>query len=129
MISFTAQRSNYREFPEVARLGRQLKINRVWADRLIPEGQAQHGAGHLVSFDQFARQHPQFLGRKSQSDFQKIRAPRQPFQVLRPAEWLAVVNRDSFEHAVPIKEASVGDRHHRLFLGNELTIEQDKHNS
>lgn len=38
LISFTAHRGNYREFPEVAKLGRQLGVNRVWADRLIPCG-------------------------------------------------------------------------------------------
>jgi radical SAM protein with 4Fe4S-binding SPASM domain len=38
LIAFTAHRDNYREFPEVARLGRQLGVNRVWADRMIPWG-------------------------------------------------------------------------------------------
>ncbi len=37
-ISFTAHRANFREFPEVARFGRRLKVSRVWADRLIPRG-------------------------------------------------------------------------------------------
>jgi radical SAM protein with 4Fe4S-binding SPASM domain len=37
-ISFTAHRLNYREFPEVARLGRKLHALRVWSDRLIPMG-------------------------------------------------------------------------------------------
>ena len=40
-ISFTAHRGNYREFPEVARVGRQLGVTRVWADRLIPSGEGQ----------------------------------------------------------------------------------------
>lgn len=38
LISFTAQRGNFREFPDVARLGRRLGVSRVWADRFIPEG-------------------------------------------------------------------------------------------
>lgn len=38
LISFTAHRANYREFRDVARLGRQLGVARVWADRLIPWG-------------------------------------------------------------------------------------------
>ena len=38
LISFTAHRGNYREFPEVARLGGRLGVSRVWADRLIPMG-------------------------------------------------------------------------------------------
>lgn len=37
-ISFTAHRDNFREFAEVAQLGRKLGISRVWADRLIPSG-------------------------------------------------------------------------------------------
>lgn len=39
LISFTASRRNYRDFPAVARLGRELRVTRVWADRLIPAGQ------------------------------------------------------------------------------------------
>ncbi len=38
VISFTAHRGNYREFEDVARLGRRLGATRVWADRLIPMG-------------------------------------------------------------------------------------------
>jgi radical SAM protein with 4Fe4S-binding SPASM domain len=38
IISFTAHRGNFQEFSEVAQLGRRLKVNRVWADRLIPCG-------------------------------------------------------------------------------------------
>lgn len=38
LISFTAQRSNFREFTEAARLGKSLGVYRVWADRFIPEG-------------------------------------------------------------------------------------------
>lgn len=41
VISFTANRANYREFEEVARLARRLKAWRVWADRLIPCGQGE----------------------------------------------------------------------------------------
>lgn len=38
LISFTAHRSNFKEFPEAAKLGRSLGVSRVWADRFIPEG-------------------------------------------------------------------------------------------
>lgn len=38
VVSFTAHRGNWRELPEVARLGRHLGARRVWADRLVPEG-------------------------------------------------------------------------------------------
>ena len=37
-ISFTAHHRNYRDFPDVARLGRQLGVSRVWADRMVPCG-------------------------------------------------------------------------------------------
>jgi radical SAM protein with 4Fe4S-binding SPASM domain len=37
-ISFTAHQDNFREFTEVARLGRRLQVSRVWSDRLIPWG-------------------------------------------------------------------------------------------
>jgi radical SAM protein with 4Fe4S-binding SPASM domain len=45
MISFTAHRKNFNEFTEVAKLGRRLRVNRVWADRLIPCGS---GAGEQI---------------------------------------------------------------------------------
>jgi len=38
MVSFSAHRGNFREFPEVARLGRRLGVSRVWSDRVIPWG-------------------------------------------------------------------------------------------
>ena len=37
-ISFTAHRKNFQEFPQVAQLGVQLKVAKIWADRLIPCG-------------------------------------------------------------------------------------------
>jgi len=41
LISFTAHRGNYREFPDVVRTAKALGVNRVWADRLVPLGQGQ----------------------------------------------------------------------------------------
>lgn len=38
LISFTAHQQNYQQFQEVAEIGRQLKVDRVWSDRLIPFG-------------------------------------------------------------------------------------------
>jgi radical SAM protein with 4Fe4S-binding SPASM domain len=38
LISFTAHRANFREFPAVARLACDLRVKRVWSDRLIPSG-------------------------------------------------------------------------------------------
>ena len=38
MISFTAHRENYEEFPDVACLGKKLGVVKVWSDRLVPEG-------------------------------------------------------------------------------------------
>ncbi len=42
-ISFTAHKDNFREFHSVARKGRRLGVQRVWADRLIP-----HGCGAMI---------------------------------------------------------------------------------
>ena len=50
MLAFTAHRDNFREFPDVARLGQRLKVTRVWADRLIPQGQG--GALQGLSVDE-----------------------------------------------------------------------------
>lgn len=41
LVSFTAHRNNFREFPEVARLGQRLGVSRVWADRFIPQGSGE----------------------------------------------------------------------------------------
>jgi radical SAM protein with 4Fe4S-binding SPASM domain len=38
LVSFTAHRGNFREFPEVALLASRLGAARVWADRIIPAG-------------------------------------------------------------------------------------------
>lgn len=38
LVSFTAHRENYREFPHVVKTARKLKVDRVWSDRLIPCG-------------------------------------------------------------------------------------------
>jgi radical SAM protein with 4Fe4S-binding SPASM domain len=42
MISFSAHRGNYRAFADVARLGSEMGVGRVWCDRVIPCGS---GAG------------------------------------------------------------------------------------
>lgn len=47
LISFTAHKNNVHEFPTVVDLGRKLKVNRIWADRLIPWGQAEKMSGLL----------------------------------------------------------------------------------
>lgn len=38
LLSFTAHKGNFREFGDVARWGRRLRVKRVWADRFIPVG-------------------------------------------------------------------------------------------
>ena len=49
MVSFTANRNNYQSFPEVARVCRELNVDFLWSDRLIPEGNAEQGKGLLMS--------------------------------------------------------------------------------
>jgi len=39
LISFTAHKDNFTEFPYVAQIAKRLKVDKVWADRLIPTGQ------------------------------------------------------------------------------------------
>jgi radical SAM protein with 4Fe4S-binding SPASM domain len=51
-ISFTANRSNFREFPAVAELGRRLKVARVWTDRLIPQGSGSDLTEQILSPDE-----------------------------------------------------------------------------
>ncbi len=48
-ISFTAHRGNYRDFPAVARLGRQIGVTRVWADRMVPCGRGGEAAENLLT--------------------------------------------------------------------------------
>ncbi|MFH0988642.1 MAG: radical SAM protein [bacterium] len=36
LISFTAHTANFREFPDVVHLAQKLRVDRVWADRLVP---------------------------------------------------------------------------------------------
>jgi radical SAM protein with 4Fe4S-binding SPASM domain len=68
VISFTAQRSNWREFPAVAQLGRQLGVSRVWSDRLIPTGQAD--SAEVLSPNE------------AQEFFQLMRTQQQPRQII-----------------------------------------------
>ena len=46
-VSFTAHRNNFLEFPEVAKLGCQIGVSRVWADRLIPEALSRSSLHYL----------------------------------------------------------------------------------
>jgi len=41
LISFTASRRNVTDFPAVAKLGAELGVHRIWADRLIPNSPEQ----------------------------------------------------------------------------------------
>jgi len=47
-ISFTAHRSNYRDFQQVAQLGRRLGVARVWGDRMVPCGAVDQAAELLT---------------------------------------------------------------------------------
>ncbi len=49
LISFTAHRENFREFPEIADLCRRNGITRLWADRLIPLGAGDGGYTETLS--------------------------------------------------------------------------------
>jgi len=51
-LSFTAQRSNFRDFPSVARLGRRLGVARVWSDRMVPCGRGGQTQESLMTPDE-----------------------------------------------------------------------------
>ena len=51
-ISFTAHRSNYRDFPKVAQMGRRLGVARVWADRMVPCVGGDQAAELLLTQDE-----------------------------------------------------------------------------
>lgn len=52
MISFTAHRGNFREFPAVAWLGCRLGVDKVWSDRLIPHGSGAAMREHVLTPDE-----------------------------------------------------------------------------
>ncbi len=52
LISFTAMRSNYKVFPKVAALGRKLKVDKIWSDRLIPHGEGRQLKEELMNADE-----------------------------------------------------------------------------
>ena len=60
---------------------------------------------------------------KGEADFEKVRATRQPFEVLRPAEWFAVIDGDGFEDAVAKQKTAVGYGHRRLFFRHKLPVD------
>lgn len=49
VVAFTAHRTNFREFPHVARIARRLGAAAVWADRLVPLGQANRLSTPVLS--------------------------------------------------------------------------------
>lgn len=51
-VSFTACRDNYLEFPQVVNITQNLKVSRIWADRLIPEGRGASFKDQLLSSDE-----------------------------------------------------------------------------
>jgi len=52
LISFTANRSNFREFEKVAQLGMRLRVERVWADRFIPLGRGSEQQKEVLTPDE-----------------------------------------------------------------------------
>lgn len=51
-ISFTAHRNNYQDFPDVVKLSRSLGVSRIWADRLIPCGNASDLTNNLLNTEE-----------------------------------------------------------------------------
>ena len=53
-ISFTANRGNYKQLPEVAKQCRKHGITKLWSDRLVPIGNGQELSGLTIGPDQMA---------------------------------------------------------------------------
>ena len=111
-VQFHDEERRFRAFGRVAAFTRAAR-----------EGQTQQRIGHLVPFDQLARQPAQFLRREGKADFQKIGAARQPFEMLRPTERFAVIDGYGLKHPVAVQETAVGHGDHSLLLRNELVVE------
>ena len=52
LVSFTAHRRNFREFPAMAEAARRAGAHRVWADRLVPWGEGQALRDQVLSPDE-----------------------------------------------------------------------------
>lgn len=52
IISFTASKENYLDFPVVVKLGQRYQVLKVWADRMIPEGSAAEMSDKLLSTEE-----------------------------------------------------------------------------
>ncbi len=73
-ISFTAHRGNFREFPEVARIGRRLGSTAVWTDRLIPLGHADSMQDLLLSPDE-TREYVSLIAQAARRHWWKLWRP------------------------------------------------------
>lgn len=49
LISFTAHKQNYKHFPTVVKIAQEIGVDRVWSDRLIPEGVGEGMRDRLLS--------------------------------------------------------------------------------
>ncbi len=55
-ISFTAHRENCKDFSHVVQEGRRLRVHRIWADRLIPWGQAEQQGLNSQEYQEFLQE-------------------------------------------------------------------------
>lgn len=49
MISFTAHKDNYMEYPYIARTARKYRVYKLWTDRLVPMGNGKEMESNLLS--------------------------------------------------------------------------------
>jgi radical SAM protein with 4Fe4S-binding SPASM domain len=49
IVSFTASRENFREFPDVAKIAAENGASRIWADRVIPNGAGASLSGKVLT--------------------------------------------------------------------------------
>ncbi|RME03497.1 MAG: radical SAM protein [Planctomycetota bacterium] len=86
MIAFTAHAQNYKEFPAVARVGVELRVAKVWADRMIPWGQG--ASQHVLSPEQTQEFFQlMFQARKEAQNSQTQISMHRALQFLEGGQW------------------------------------------
>jgi hypothetical protein len=77
--------------------------------------------------DELLREFLNFLRRERQLDFQKFRAARQPFEMLRQPERPAIRHADRFKQAVAQQETPVVQGNHRFGFRHKFSVEKNNH--
>src|SRR6185436_9528439 len=90
---------------------------------------AQQTVLHFILCDEPAGKLFQLVRRKRNLQIEKLRAARQPLEVLRPAKQFAAPHAYCLKQAIAIEKTPVEDGNDRLIFGYELAIEEYDHAS